>query len=114
MRKQQRRNLRTQRASRTIPAALHIGCRTGSNLEPIDAISRILPLRDNSLQVVFANYSKQSGTIVIEMAGQQNAPMLANDPLKDHLPARQRQRPEITALMHQAIEDVEPRTASAL
>jgi hypothetical protein len=50
---------------------------------------------------------------VIEMPGQQNARVLADDSLEDHFPPRQRQRPEIAAFMRQAIECVEHRLASA-
>ncbi len=47
------------------------------------------------------------------MPGEQDARMLANDPLKDRLPARKRQRPEIVTVVHEAIEGVEHRFASA-
>ncbi len=47
------------------------------------------------------------------MPSQQNPRVVADDALEDFLPFHQRQRPEIPAVVHEAIERVEDRRASA-
>ncbi len=71
-----------------LPPPLVLAVRRVANLEPVDAVRGILSLGDNAFQVVVADQPKQSGTVAIEMPGQQDAWTVADDALQDFLPLR--------------------------
>jgi len=90
-----------------LPPPLVLAIRCVADFEQANAVRALLPFRDNSFKIVFAGPARQSRPIVIEMPGQQDARMVADDALqngfafrKRHGGIRAQRHPNIKRLPH--------------
>jgi hypothetical protein len=90
------------------PHWLHDGFRILNQSMPYAALFRFPTIPSRSCSQAQRNRAEPSRS----KAGRQNARMLTDDPLENRFSLRQRQRPEVAALMHEAIERIEHRLAS--